>query len=223
MSLFDKLFGRSESGRFKRLLKETRAEVDATYGPLNRLGIAIVGAAFSAQRNLAQVFGFSMEGRPSEPQILMFYEFLYFFSHVALRSVVAKGFTEPQIAKLQGCLGPLLASTAVDSFFRHWPEDLKTKMNSEVYQKLNDAEVEYAGCRGLLSPDDPLSRDSLIGRVAGNVADLWERPSDELAKMAVASAASEAFGAMQLDRLVGDVAVVIDSVDSELIARFWKQ
>lgn len=223
MSLFHKLFGTPELRRARRLLKDTRASVGATYGPLGKLGTAIVGAAFSAQQNLAQVFRFSMEGQPSEPQILMFYEFLYFFSHLTLRTAVAKGFTESQIEKLQGVLGPLVASTAVDSFFRHWPEDLKTKMRNEFYGKLNDAEVEYSECRGLLSADDPLSTDTLIGRLAGNAANLWERSSDELAKMAVASAATQAFRAIQLDGLVGEVAAVIGSADSELMDRFWRQ
>ncbi len=223
MSLFDKLFGTPEQRKLRRLIKDTRAEVDATYGPLYRLEIAIVSSTVSAQQNLAQVFGFSIEGQPLEPQILMFYEFLYFFSHLTLRTAVAKGFTGPQIKKLQGILGPSLASTAVDSFFRHWPEDLKTNIRNEFYAKLNDAEVEYSNCRGLLSPDDLLSRDTLIGRLAGNAAALWKRDSDELAKRAVASAATQAFRAMQLDELVGDVAAVIDTVDSELIDKFWTQ
>ena len=72
----------------------------------------------------------------------------------------------------------------MDSFFRHWPENLKTKTRNEFYGKLNDAEVEYSECRGVLSPDDPPNRDTLIGRVAGNAADVWERSSDESAKMA---------------------------------------
>jgi len=227
MNIFQRLFSdplkEAEVEKAKRLIKDTHANVEATYGRVGNLGTAIVNAAFGAQKNLAQVFGFSVEGQPSEPQILMFYEFLYFFSHITLRTVAAEGFTEPQIKKLQDFLGPLLASTAVDSFFRHWPEDLKRKMKSNYFESLNVAEMEYSECRGLILADDPLNQSTLIGRLASNVAELWERSSDQLVKMAVASAATQAFAAMQLDRLVADVAPIIDSVDAELVGKFWKR
>lgn len=223
MNLDDKPLATLDLGRLTRLLKDIEAKVEVTQGPLNRLALEIVAAAFSAQRRLADVFGFRVGGEVPIPQVLMFYEFLYFFSHVTLRTLDAHDFTEPQFRTWQTFSSPLLSSTAVDSFFLHWPEDRKAKIRSEFYEKLNDSEVEYSECRGLLSPDDPLSANTLIGRLADNVADLWERSSDQLAKMAIASAATDAFSVMPLDRLVSEVAAVIDSVDSELIERFWRE
>jgi len=203
--------------------KNTRAKIDAVYGPVGDLGTAIVSAAFNTYQNLAQVFGFRVQGTPSEPQMLTFYEFLYFYSHIMLRTAAAKGFTQPQIEKLQGYLGPLLASTAVDSFIGHWPDDFRKRLRRDFYNGLNIAEQEYSQCRGLLSPDDPLNEDTLVGRLARNIADLWERSSNEPAKVAVATAVLKAFPAMQLDRLIAKVASVIDSVDVEGIREFLER
>jgi hypothetical protein len=221
MGLFGRLFGTREARMAKRLLKDARGMVDATYGPANKLGLEIVAAASSTQQSLGRVFECGTGGPPSEPQMLTLYEFLYFFSHLALRTAVAKGFSDAQIGKLQGFLGPLLASCAVDSFCREWPEKLKARIRSEFYEKLNHAEIEYGECRGLVSEDEPLNRNTLVGRLANNVADLWERPSDDVAKLAVVSAALEAFTAAKLDELVAEVAATIDRWDSKSTQALW--
>jgi len=222
VSLLDRLFETPESRGMKRLLDNAQAQVEATYGPLMKLAMSTVVAAQSTQDNLAKVFHFSVTDRPSEPQMLTLYELLYFFAHLTLRTAVGKGFSAGQVKKLQGYLGPLLASTAVDSFCLHWPEDIKAKIRGEFYEKLNDAEAEYAECHGLISSDDPLDRNTLIGRLATNCAQLWER-SDRFATMAIAYAAIQSFKAMELEKLVDGVAAVIDSVDSELLERYWEQ
>ena len=157
-----------------------------------------------------------MDGQPSEPQILLFYEFLYFFAHLTLRSGVARGLTASQVKKFQSYLGPLLASTAVDTFFLHWSTELKAKMMGEFFEKLNDAEIEYAECQGgLVSRDDPFSRDTLTGRLAVNVVELWERSGDQVAKTAVVSAVTGALKRVDLVRLVSEVVAKIDQVENE--------
>ncbi len=59
--------------------------------------------------------------------------------------------------------------------------------------------------------------------MARNIADLWERSSNEPAKVAVATAVLKAFPAMQLDQLIAKVASVIDSVDVEGIREFLER
>jgi hypothetical protein len=165
MSVDDKPFGTPKLASLLSLLEQSDAKVEATYGPVNTLATEIIKVAYSTQQSLADVFGFSAGGEASLPQVLMFYEFLYFFSHLTLRTLAAHDFTEPQIQKWQNVSTPLLSWIAVDSFFLHWPQDHKAKMRSEYYDKLNDAELEYSECRGLISPDDPLSENALIGRL----------------------------------------------------------
>ena len=193
------------------------------YGPPGALGLAIVEAAFSAQSDLAPVLGFSMTGTASQPQILVFCELLYFYAHLTVRSAVTSGFSEDHVRGLQGFLGPLLVSTAVNTFFRDWPDKLKDGLWNDVYEKLNDAELEYAECRGLVSAVEPLSTTTLIGRLASNVAALWERPTDSTLKAAVASASVRAFQNMGLETLLNDTALVIHLVDPSKLREFWQQ
>src|SRR5262249_25810958 len=154
---------------------KVQAEVHDTYGPLGNLSLAIVQAANDSLRELAPTLGISLDGKPTEQRILVFYELLYFYSHLTLRFAVAGGLTEPQIAKLQSYLRPLLPSTAVDAFFKHWPNELKTKMQSDFFEKMNDAELEYTQCKTLWSKEQPFGNMSIFGRLANNIAALLEQ------------------------------------------------
>jgi len=209
--------------RLERLLKDADGRFGEVYGPLVVLKMAITIAAYDTQRDLGPAFGFTTQGRPTEPQMLLQCELLYFFSHLALRSVVAEGLTETQAKKLQAFLGPWIAWTAVNAFCMHWPEHLKRKMTDEAYHKLNDAEMDYAECRGLVEPKDPLNANTLIGRLAANAMALWGRAADDPAAFAVAAATQKAVAAMRLNELARDVARVIDLVDVEWIEDFWRQ
>lgn len=221
MRFFEKLFGTRQQREAKRLIDETRRHVDSTYGPLHALGMAVVETAYTTYRRLGPVFGFSGSGRPSEHQMLLFYELLYFFAHLTIRTAAAKRLSETNIQKLQGYLGPLLASTAVDTFCRNWPEELKSKMRNEFFQKLNDAELEYAACHGLVSQSDPLNDGTLVGKFQTNAVALFERTGDSLAELAVGTEILGAFANMNLDSLVCAVATVIEGVDDRLLESFW--
>jgi hypothetical protein len=207
--------------RLERALKRTDQNFQQVYGPLVALKIAITVAASKAQEHLGPALGFSSTSKPSEPQILLMYEFLYFFSHLVLRTAVSEGLTESKIKKLQAFLGPWIVWTAVNGFFHHWPEHLKKKMSGEVYNRLNDAEMEYAKCRGLLNPENPLDAKTLLGRLSRNAMDLWDKsPHDPAAPQVVASVA-EAITVMRLKEQVQQAADVIDLVDIKLITEFW--
>lgn len=43
-------------------------------------------------------------------------------------------------------------------FIGHWPDDLKTRIRSELYSNLNQAEEEYAQCKQLSEPILPPGR-----------------------------------------------------------------
>ena len=216
VNLFSKLFGDSKVREGRKLLAEAQTTASMTYGPLGRLSMSIVCAADSAHKELAPILGISIQAEPSEERIYIFYEFLYFFSHLTLRSAIITGLTESQIKKLQGFLGPLLASTAIDSFFRHWPEDLKEKLIDEFYAKLNDAEIEYSECDEVMSEDHPFDSKTIFGKLANNVSILHERPSDPEIMAPAFVAAANAFTVMQLDRCIREVADVIDELNPEV-------
>ena len=62
-------------------------------------------------------FGFSAQAKPSEAQILLQYELLYFSSHIVLRTVVSLGFTEAQIRRLQHSLVHGSSGLPLTAFF----------------------------------------------------------------------------------------------------------
>jgi hypothetical protein len=128
MGFFDKLLGMRQERAARRILQTARREVAQTYGPLHAVGMGIVSTAHSAYLRLGAVFGYSESAKPSDPQMLLFCELLYFFSHLTIRTAAARRLSDTQIGKIQRFLGPFLASTVVDSFFNHWPEELKNKI-----------------------------------------------------------------------------------------------
>ena len=67
------------------------------YGPLGNLALGIVTASWDSYQGLTKVLEFSVEGQPTERQMLVFYELLYFFTHVTIRTAVAHRLTESQI------------------------------------------------------------------------------------------------------------------------------
>lgn len=188
---------------YSRVAKDTKE----VYGPPQQLVLAIIQAAQSVREEVSPVFGYGGTRTPSEPEILSFFEFLYFYIHIALRLCVANDYNESQIAAVQNFLGPLTAATAVDSFFLHWPEDRKSGLRAEFLEKLNDAEQEYAACRS--TPDD------LFGQLARNACALWDRSDDPIALRTVASASAGAYAAVGLEKQVGRVKTVIDRVDTK--------
>jgi len=224
MTFFGRFFGNVSretptTREAKRLLKEAEAHTTTVYGPLGKLGQAIVGAAWESYQRLAEYLGFSLRGTPSERQIRLFYELLFFFSHVTLRAASAGGLDSPKIKRLQSYLGPLIAGTAVDTFFRDWPEERKAGIKTEFFENLNRSELEYAECRELMVKGEPYEDRSLFGRLQHNIGELFETVNPVSLGMAK-QVPVEAFMRMQLDRLISGVATVIDSVDAGALAGF---
>jgi len=206
----------------EQTLHRADREVREVYGPPGQLTTSIVNGAHDVWSELADVFQYPTDGSPSEPQMYLLFELIYFFAHMTLRLAVASQYSKRQIGTLQAFMGPLLASTVVDTFFAHWPEEWKKGLRGNFFDKLNDAEQEYATCRKLVSEQDPLSPDTLFGRVARNSCALWERDQDIDALTAVLSVATRAFAGMHLEAQVAEVKAVIDRVDPKRLASFWK-
>ena len=192
----------------QRIFRETQAEVQRTTKPLGKVGLAIVRASQTCSEAFKPMLNVADDKEKQQAEIYVFYEFIYFFMHLTMRSAFSQ-LTGQQIGRLQDFLGPLISSTAVDSFFAHWPEDLKEKMRSEFFTKLNDAELEYSTCKGLLSKESPLTGNSLFPRLARNVADLSGNSMNPAALMFIIGAAVDAFKTMSLDSLVRDAGKVL--------------
>jgi hypothetical protein len=218
MKLFGRIFGTREERKIKDLLRKTEIATSEVYRPLGDLGLGVVKAAWDCYQDFSRILRVSVEGRPTEQQTLVFYEFLYFFIHVTMRGAVAHGLTEMQISKVQDFLGPLLSHTAVDTFCRHWPLQLKERMAHEFLEKVNDAEADYSQCRAFMLKDQPFAKESLTGKLSHNVAELWGSPYNPAVMMAATTSAVKAYANMPLDELIREVATVIDRVEPDALA-----
>lgn len=218
MRLFGRIFGTREERMAKELLKGVETETSEVYGPLRDLGLGIVKAAWDCYQGFSELVQVSIQGRPTEQQMLVFYEFLYFFIHVTMRAAVARGLTEMQISKVQDFLDPLLSHTAVDTFCRDWPSELKERMAHGFFEKLNDAEAGYSECRALISKDHPFEKESGIGRLSHNVAEVWGTPYNPAVMMAAVTAAVKGYKSLPLDKLICAVSAVIDRVQPDTLA-----
>ena len=201
MSMLSRLFGSSDDERARRIINRAEREAAETLQPLGNLAIAIAKASQDCAGQMKPMLDVPDGKEKKEAEVLVFYEFVYFFMHMTMRSASVQ-MTEQQIQKLQGYLGPLISSTAVDSFFAHWPEDMKKKIRDEFFDKLNDAEMEYSACKELLSEKNPLTGDSLFSKLARNVVELCGNSMNPAVLTLVISAGADAYKGLQLDTLV---------------------
>ena len=166
-----------------------------------KISLAIIKASHNCKEEISSMLHMSDEKEKTEIEIHIFYEFIYFFMHMSLRASFAR-LTEEQIKKMQNFLGPIISSTAVDSFFQHWPNDLKEKIQSEFYENLNDAEIEYSTCKELFSEEKLLTGNSLFSKLAQNISNLIEDNNNPAILTAVLNVSMREFTDMKLDVLV---------------------
>ena len=214
MSIFSEFFRDplKQARQTERVVQQSERKVQAQLKPLGDVGLVIVQGAHNCTQQMKPKFkvpeGANETSPENYPEIWVFYEFLYFFMHMTMRHASAK-LREDQIQRLQDFLGPLISSTAVDTFCRHWPEDLKKKMRSDFYSKLNDAEMEYSKCKGLLSKDSALTGDTLFSTLGRHVAELSGDHMNPETIVCAINSAVDAYKAMSLDSLLGQAANVL--------------
>jgi hypothetical protein len=210
MLLFSKLFGTSKQREIKKLLAETHERVQEEYRPMGELGKAIIQSSVNCRDAVKKLINMPSEKERQEREIFVFYEFIYFYMHLTMRQAFGS-LTKEQIQKLQGYLGPLISSVAIDSYFAHWPEDLKQKMTGEFYEKLNDAESEYTECTQFDSSKEGQERikdklRALFVKLSFNVANLACNDENNLAlTVPVMDVALNEWTKMRLDKLIADV------------------
>lgn len=180
---------------------------DPSLEPLKTLSLAIVTAADKSSRIITE----RRDGAvASTADIFVFSEFLCFFLHLTMREAFELRFQEVKMEKLRNYLGPLMSGTVVDSFFKHWPEDRKSKLRSEFFDMLNEVEVEYSMCEPLLmSKEEPLAGNTLLSKLAGRVAAAAGHPDDRETMLAALSAAVDATGEARLNELVARAGVAL--------------
>jgi hypothetical protein len=80
--------------------EKAKSETDEVYGPLVALGAQIAMATQKSYQDLSLAFNLATTSTPTEKQIIIFHECLYFDSHLSNRYAHSHGFTEEQLAKV---------------------------------------------------------------------------------------------------------------------------
>jgi hypothetical protein len=214
MSFFSKLFGDSDKREIWKSISQAQKAADKTCKPITEISLAIVTASVNSRDAVKALIEASSEKERQEREIYIFYEFIYFYMHVTMRHAFVH-LTDSQIESLQGILGPLISSVAIDSYFAHWPNHLKEKMVNEFYDKLNDAEIEYAQSTQVDSAfagEDDFAQKSkaLLIKLGSNVSALASDSEKDIAiVMPVSVIALREWGAMQLDKCIAGIKAVI--------------
>lgn len=209
MSIFSKLFGISKEYEPKKLPSEIHRQVEKEYKPMGELGRAIIIASANCRDVVKELIEAPTGKKRQEKEIVIFYEFIYFYTHLTMRHAFGN-LTETQTKELQSYLGPLISSVAIDSYFAHWPEDLKQKMNGEFYEKLNEAELEYTKCTQFDSSKQSEARfteklRALFMKLASNISELAVDRKDIAIVMPVADIAINEWKRMQLDSIIAEI------------------
>ena len=208
MSIFNKLFLNQNEKDLKKKNSTIQKEVEIEIVPIRDIGLAIITASNNCAKEIQPFISAKNDKQKQETAIYIFNEFIYFFVHMTMRSSFSI-LSDQQMQKLQKLLGPLIIEVAIDTYFIHWPEDLKSKMSSEFYENLNDAELEYSKSRELFSKDNPLTSDSLFSKLARNVTELSGSSTNPLTMTYGISVSIKEFKEMKLDQLISKASKVL--------------
>jgi len=192
----------------KQKISATQKEVEREYKPVGDIGLAIIKASHHCFETIKPFINAPNDKEKQQSEILLFYEFIYFFMHMTNRLAFSKISTK-QIQKLQEFIGPIIAETAINTFFNHWPDDYKSRMNSEFYEKVNITELEYSKSKELFSKDKPFTSDSLFSMLARNVAELTGSSMNPATMTAILSVATNEFSEMKLAELIQSASKVL--------------
>jgi hypothetical protein len=173
MSIFSRIFGGSKKHPIKKHFEETteqsRKEMQRVgerslaitkdaieksmkqMQPVREISLSIMAAAVVIRDALKK---FTKREPPDEDvgvsiEIAVFYESIFFFRHLT-RRIACHKLTRSQLNRFDSCLDPLLAVTAISSYYNvcseRFPQDLKDRAIDDYYDSLNNTELELTGC-----------------------------------------------------------------------------
>jgi hypothetical protein len=194
--------------QFQRILAKAQKKTEREMRPLRNLSLAIVNASMNCLSEIKILIEAPAEKERQHAEIFAFYELLYFFLHLTMREAFNL-MSEAEIKHLQEHLGHVVASAAVNSYFDHWPDDLKRGMTDDFYKNLNRAEIEYAECSRFDSPAPPEGRSEQIAErlfncLGDNVAAVIGHEGDSGHSLLIANIAINEWTTMSLRNLVAD-------------------
>lgn len=132
------------------------------------------------------------------------YEFLFFFTHLAMRSAFSKLGNDKR-NKLQDLLGPILVNSTTEAWFGHWPTKFKEGIKNDFFTNINNAEIEYSKYKKLYPEKAEGSKDTLFWELGKNIARLSGYENNPEVIVLCVKVSVKKFVDMKLDQLI-DVA-----------------
>jgi hypothetical protein len=126
--------------------------------------LPILPIALSKPLRDAEALKPSIHGKDDKDQaqrwFLVVRELLYFFMHLTNR-FSSKELGHAQRCKVRDQLLPLIVRPTIDSVFGDWPTDMKERMENDLMERFDDAEILYLDCE---------QKDALFSRFAEKVS-----------------------------------------------------
>jgi hypothetical protein len=135
--------------------------------------------AESLRPDLEEKFGKDSKTFHSKYTPVLF-EFMYFFLHLTNRYAFAQ-LGQERRNKLYDELVPTTIDATIETYFGHWPQNLRDGIERDFYSNLNNTEMEYGSCKELLlMPEDDAptvekirsgaKSKSMIGQLTDNLS-----------------------------------------------------
>lgn len=137
-------------------------------------------------------------------RMYMTLEFIYFWMHITNRIAFAVLGNDLRV-KLQKELGLLVIEPTVESFFGHWTDKLKQGLLMDIFEKLNDSEIQYSNCKAIKPKDNSFPYKALFSKLAINVAGVSGQPNNLEMLIHINTISLDAFKNMRLKELVDAV------------------
>jgi hypothetical protein len=205
MSLFNNTFG----SRPKEILKEKRQptlkDIEKAYTPCKKIGSQILGASNECYQIIKSDINITNEKQKKFAEIMIFYEFIFFYIHVTMKyaSIVM---TKEQLIKLWQYLTPFFVSAAVEAFFMQWPQERKEKISAFFYNRLNTAEIEYATAKGIIAKTGLFEENTLCYKLGLRVAEWSNNSFDPVSIFQLSTMAVAELKKIKLIKLVTEAA-----------------
>ena len=197
MNLFSKIFGKPFERDSKRIWEKNRR----VYGPLQDIGMTIVKAAWTCSEGLKPEIKIADDKERRIMEFRIFCQYLYFYMHLTMRTAYSQEMDSKQIETLAEFLGPLIVSTAIDSFSPHMAEDSKGKIEEHFYYELHEADTEYSASKELFG--GTLLDDSLLSKLVRKIEGLSGN-HNPLTHLKIIRSSWDAYEEMKPSYLIGE-------------------
>lgn len=201
-------WGDSRQHQLDRLFESAKRETEREYEPIRKVGAAIIQASVNNRDEAKKWIEAPTEAKRLEREAFVFFEYVYFYMHLTIRHA-STVLTASQMQKTQEYLTSLIPSVCIDSYFAHWPANIKENMTDDFFEKLNDAEVEYTehakNSKSENGGDRLLEMFSLL---ASHISDLCGSNIALIARPLIIHQAINEWTKMDLDTLMAGVSQV---------------